>query len=357
MGDLSDPDPSVRGRAIRNIILFGDSAHDGVPLIIKCTRDGDVSVRIKAVMALKVMGIRGTDIPRVVEALGHRISGQTEGQSIVRYEAAQALMRFTDDTRAVIPELVKGVSDTGAWEIREACIMALRSAGVDPKKGPDTRVTEALLTRLNPVAEPSSLVRLQAIIALGGQGRPQDPRLLGRVISAIKSDANWKSRHKPIRLWSHVALMALEDKINEGYLKVVAEYLKDHDREMRVQAVGALGAIGGKARSYVPNILDMLRDKELLVRMTACAALAHMDDHSDRVLKGLTNVMLQSGLREDLPQVIAAANALAEIGVANNDVTDAFQKVLERKNLEENERKMIEKALEKLQKPKKRPAR
>ncbi len=161
--DLIHPDPSVRANAISVIPGFREDAMDAIPLIVDRTRDKDASPRVKAVLAIKIMGIRDTDIIRVVKALGERISSDT--QAIVRYEAAQALTRFGPDTREVVADLVRGVGDTSTWELRHACIVALIVAGVDPKKGPDERVTDALLLRTQTFYEPTVQVRLESIMA------------------------------------------------------------------------------------------------------------------------------------------------------------------------------------------------
>ena len=194
------------------------------------------------------MGIRDTDIIRVVKALGERISSDT--QAIVRYEAAQALTRFGPDTREVVADLVRGVGDTSTWELRHACIVALIVAGVDPKKGPDERVTDALLLRTQTFYEPTVQVRLESIMARGRMGRPQNPKKLQQVLAALKSPTNYNSQNKTIRIWSHVSLMALEDKVNDKYLQVVADYLTDREaRHQGASGDGAGGASGKGPRS------------------------------------------------------------------------------------------------------------
>ena len=79
-------------------------------------------------------------------------------------------------------------------------------------------------------------------MALGAMGRPQNPKKLQQVLAALKSPTNYNSQNKTIRIWSHVSLMALEDKVNDKYLQVVADYLTDRERDIKVQAVTASGA-------------------------------------------------------------------------------------------------------------------
>ncbi|HEY7312571.1 MAG TPA: HEAT repeat domain-containing protein [Gemmataceae bacterium] len=345
--DLTHPDPSVRATAISVIPGFREDAMDCVPLLIDRTRDKDASPRVKAVLALKFMGINGADRERVVKALGERIA--TDTQAIVRYEAAQALTRFGADGQAVVGDLVKGLGDTSTWELRHACIVALIVAGVDEKKGPDSRVTEALIPRTKPFYEPSRQVRLEAIMALGAMGRPQAPAKLDMVVRALKEHQN--SSDKGIKIWTHVSLMALEDKVKENDLKMIVKYLDEPDREVRVQAVTALGAMQKKAAEHVKDICALLRhEKEPMVQSAACQSLARMGDKSDRVLQALIR-LTELDSRESISVSIAACQALAQLHVANKDVMAALNKVLEHHSLDSQQKDVVRQTIEQIQKP------
>jgi HEAT repeat protein len=345
--DLSHADPSVRAAAIEVIPAFREKAMDAVPLLVDRTRDKDASPRVKAVLALKFMGIRGTDRSRVVKALGERIASDT--QAIVRYEAARALLRFGADGRDVVGDLVHGVGDGSTWELRHACIMALIVAGVDPKKGPDSRVIDALILRTKVFNEPTAQVRLEAIIALGAMGRPQDPTKLKMVVGAIKEHE--RSGNIPIRIWAHVSLMALEDKVDKKYLELIAGYLKDRERDIRVQAVTALAALQSKAEDYLPNVLEMLRrEKDVQVLSAACNALGHMGNKGTKVLQALIKVTEKDDA-ESVPAVMAAVNALATIRAPTPEVMEALRALLERKDLNTQAKDAIRKAIEDIQKP------
>jgi HEAT repeat protein len=345
--DLTHDDPSVRANAISVIAGFREKAMECVPLLIARTRDKDASPRVKAVLALKFMGINGADRERVVKALGERIANDT--QAIVRYEAAQALTRFGTDGQAVVGDLVKGLGDSSTWELRHACIIALIVAGVDEKKGPDPRVTEALLPRTKPYYEPSRQVRLEAIIALGAMGRPHAPKQLQMVISALNEHKN--STDIGIKIWTHVSLMALEDKVKDKELEMIVKYLDDRNRDIRVQAVTALGAMQKKANKHVSDICNMLRrEKEPMVQSAACSSLARMGDKSDRVLQALIR-LTELDDTETISVVMSACNALAQLHVANAEVMAALNKVLDHKSLNGQQRDVVRKAIEQIQKP------
>jgi HEAT repeat protein len=350
--DLSHPDPSVRAEAVMVMPLFRLRGEDAIRKLARMAQnDGDASPRAKAVLALGMMGVKSGDRETVVRALGHCVAH--DPQTIIRYEAARALPRFGPDARIIITDVVMGMGNNSTFEVREACIIALRAAGVDPAKGPDPRVTDALIARLNPATEPTRKVRLQAIMALGGMGRPQDPGKYTQVMAALKGPYTYKSRDKVVKLWSHVAIMALDDKVDESYLKTIVEYTRDREREVRVNAVRAMGALGVKAHEYLRDVIRLLDDKDIQVKLATIEALGHMGDRSERVLDALIKATeLEGSAKDVLPVVMAACTALVQVGVASPQVISALTKASERKDLDEQQKFMILKMIEEIKRPK-----
>lgn len=348
-GELKHADPSVRANAITVMPFFREGAVDSIPTIVDRTHDQDASPRVKAVLALSMMVIRDTDRSKVVEALGTRISKDT--QAIVRYEAAKALIRFkSEEVRRVVGDLVHGIGDTSTWELRQACIRALILAGVDEKTGPDARVTDALILRTKPLYEPTVQVRLEAIMALGAQGRPQDPNKLRVVYGALKE--NYTSRNIPIKIWSHVSVMALEDKVNDKDLGMIADYLKHEDRDVRYHALRALGALQGKSHEYIGRILETLqRERETSVQQAGCSALGQMGDKGGRVIRTLIH-FTESDKRESVPVVLEACRALAQLGANTPEVMEAMNKVLEHRSMDMQTQFIVKQYIEEAKKPK-----
>jgi HEAT repeat protein len=324
MADLKHPDPSRRAEAILSILGFGEAAAEAVPVLLDRCQDRDASPRVKAVLALKLMHVRERDIPRIVDALARRLS--EDGQSIVRYEAALGLVRYADEARAATPALIRGMEDPGCWEIRHTCIVALRRAAFDPKAGPDPRATQALIRSLH---DPVSKVRMEATLTLGAMGRPADPHLQAAVVGALQNQLGYKD--KALSLWTHVSLMALDDKVTDKSLEAILKLLQSPERDIRVQALVALGAISSKARSCIPAVVEALQDKETEVILAACAALPRMGDRSARVLDPLIKV----SRRKEQPLVWAACSALGEIGNAHPDIVAALTAVTQRKELDD----------------------
>jgi HEAT repeat protein len=343
MAELTHPDPCRRADALVSILGFGAAATEAVPLVLARCSDRDPSPRAKAVIVLKFIPVREKDTPKVVETLGRLLAEDT--QAIVRYEAAMALNRFAEDAKPVVLALLRGVEDP-CWETRQACITVIRRAALDKKAGPDTRATRALIHVLQ--ADPAEKVRLEATLTLGAMGKPADPQLLLTVQQALQHQLGYHD--KALTLWSHVSLMALDDKVTDQSLAAIKKLFRSTEREIRVQCVMAMAAMGEKARACIPEVIAALDDKEVPVVVAACRALSRMDDHSPRVLNGLIKITE----RPEQQAVYAACEALGDIGVTHEEVMTALEAVVKRNELEPQLRQSVNGIIEKMKKPKKK---
>jgi HEAT repeat protein len=361
--DLRHPDPTYRVAALIALQYFKQNA-DAVPEILaRLHDDGDASVRIKAAKLLGWIRPHETDRVRIIRGLAHALH---DPQSVVRYEAAASLQSFcpfnfeNKEERDALQDLVaclRNTSVTSSYELREICIDTLMKARVDPKTGPDPKVTEALITHANPMNEAAARVRIRAITALGAQGRPQDPKLLQRVMGVLRLPANFQSKNPSVRIWSHVAVIALEEKVNKKDLDTIANYLKEREAAVRLEAVTALGALEDKSQDYVGNILDMLKTEEIpTVKAAAALALGRMKVTGQSVLNRLIR-MTEEDDRESVGVVLSACQAFVLLGTNNAEVVKAMDKVLEHKSLENYQKAWVRKMIEELQAPrKKQPA-
>lgn len=351
------PDPSYRVRALMALPYFKQAA-DALPDVVGRLYDRDASPRVKAAQLLRMIQPHETDRTRIIAGLARSISH--DPQSIIRYEAALSLQAFCPFNfkekveQDALQDLVLGLRSTSTYELREICIVTLILAGVDPKTGPNPRVTDALIWEANFKNEPTTQVRLKAIMALGAQGRPHDPQKLKDVMSVLRLKNNYQSSHAVIRIWTHVAIIALMENADKKDLDTIAEYLTNREASIREQAVMALGALEEKAQDYVNDILKMLkREKITAVRAAAAIALGRMKNTGPDVLKTLIGMT-----EEDSPETILlvwnACTGLVMLGVNNAEVMKAMNKVLEHKSLKEFQKKQIEKMIEELQNPRKK---
>jgi HEAT repeat protein len=300
MQDLKHTDPSVREKAIRMIPQFGPPARDAIPLLLDRCHDRDGVPRVRAVMALSVIEVKKEDVPKIVDELGRILAG--DNQSIIRYHAAMGLVRFSSEAGRVLKELITGTHDQWAYDIRRASVVALRQAGMEKDKGPNPRATNALLEALkDSVAD----VRMEAVIGLGSMGKPSDPALLATVMRALNHTVDFE-RDKSVVIWGHVAIMALEE-VTDKHLKPIIKLLKNPDLEVRCVAARAIGTMGTKAKSAIPDLIEMLHDKEPLAVVAACMALVQMGDPGERAISALNDLMQRNKDNEDMRLFIQAA--------------------------------------------------
>ncbi len=353
--DLMHPDPSIREAALIVLPQFRKGAENAVPEVVKrLTSDPDASVRVKSAIALRMIPMERKTVhrSRIVRALAQAIAHDT--QSIVRYEAVNTFQYFCPinyqdkDEAECITALLTSVNSQTTFALRSVCIDAIILAGVDPKKGPDPRVTMALMQRAT--SEPATQVRLKAIMALGVMGRPQDPTRFVQVRDLLTARGRATGLHqRTIRIWSHVSLSLLTEKIDDKDLKEIAESLKDREAALRVQAVTALGALQDKAKAHVGTLCDMVLGRrpedDLGVLKAICSAFASMGNKGDRVKRSLIQ-MSELDDAKKIEVTLAACNALAQLFTDDGEAMAALEKARGHKSFQDYHRDYIKKFID-----------
>jgi HEAT repeat protein len=310
VADLHDGDPSVREKAISIIPAYGPSASSQVPkLVLVCKRDEDLGPRSKAIMALGIMEIQKEDVAKVVEVMSEILEKRGEDLA-AKLQAALTLTRFGNEEagRRAIPALIAGVNDSGSWQIRKASILALRRIGGDKKDGPHRDVSLTLAFRAK--RDQAFQVRIEAIQALGYMGPPKDATTYASVRKTLEEltnvNDNAKANDTILAIWSHVSLMAL-DKVTEKQLKEITKHLTSSQLAVRGEAVLALGTLGLKAKAAVPNLLAMLKDKDLGVALLACWALVSVGDKDAKVIDAMEELANKKDLDPRAKETVKAA--------------------------------------------------
>jgi HEAT repeat protein len=345
--EMSDRDPSKRTLAVLAIPSFGPDSQLAVPALLNRLRDGDVSPRVRAVMVLRAVAVADEDAPKVVTALANRLAGQDrEPQTATRYEITLTLGRFIKEGGPAIPALARAVqTETGSWEVRHQCVQLLWRIARDPQNGPDPRAVKALLAASQ--NEYVHLCKLEILQGLGALGKPTDPSLAAKVQHALGNAA--RSTTKAYALWGLVGLVQFDPQNAEPSLKAIAKYLKSPNAETRNQAAQALGLLGDKAKSRVPDLLDLLDDRASPVAYGACAGLASIGDASPKVVAALVALLEH----KDPIRVSGAAQALAVLKVNTPQVTGALEKLLKREDKDADRlRDVVRSSLEQIRKGK-----
>jgi hypothetical protein len=347
--ELTNKDASRRAVAILAITGFPNGAARCVPELLARLEDADVSPRAKALVALRLIAVEEKAVPDIVRAVSKHILPSHESQAVIRVEATATLARFIPDCGPVVPTIIAGTMDKSSYEIRHNCIALLWRTGVETGKDghTDHRITEALLTCLRNAKTYQE--KLETIQGLGAMGRPSSPGLLSRVMSELSLCTNTREKvNRPLTIWAFAGLVAMEEgDASDGALKKLAQFLKSPDLETRVQAATALGALKGKAKKRIPDLLGMLRDKEPIAVGAACNALGMIGDTSDTVVDPLMELLGH----KDPAYVAIAVSTLVMMKQNTTRVLAAFEKMRENKDLDLRLRALIEEAIRELKKP------
>lgn len=296
--ETKSADAGVRENAVRTIILFGPAAVTAAPALIDRLSDTDVSLRTNAAIALTGIDVSDDDTPKAITALAKRVTD--DPQAIVRYHAAVALGTFGQDARPAVPQLISASRDNTSWEIRKAAVYALGKTGAGDKDDPpDMRVANALIQVLG--AEHTALVRLEAVMGLGSLGRPAkgSPERIAIEAALRKAVAD---RDRTVQIWAVVGLMAINDEVPELHLLAIAKLLKSPELVNRAHAARALGTIGEKAQSRVPDLVDMLNDKQREGILAALWALASMKGSAHKALPAIKELSQRKEADEEVKQ-------------------------------------------------------
>ena len=355
---LTDADPSSREDAVVAIVQFGEDAGPYVPKICQITHDHDAAPKVKAIMALGIMYVPETQRSAVYKELGHSLV-DPYSESIHRYEAVKSLltlmrMRFgppKGEERKIIMDLVKIGGSSRNNALREICIDAIMAAGIDPEKGPDSNVTDFLIKRATPAFEPAEKVRFKAILALGAQGQPRDKNKLGQVVYVLKHNT---SRNRIVRMWTHVSLMALGEKVPKRELDAIANLIQEPDSQTKISAITALGTLRDKADPYVKDICIMAkREKDPMVLMIVAQAMGGMGNKGKHVLETLIKIT-EMDSPESVGAVFAACSALKELGVNDAATMKAIEQVREHRALNAQQKDLVKKLIEDMRNPPKK---
>jgi HEAT repeat protein len=277
MNDLKDKDPSIRERAIAALKAYGPEAREASRDVIRAINDKDMSLRVNAIITLGFIGMEPKDRQEGISALKGRLS---DNQGIVRFQAASALGRLPKgDAYDAIPELIKATRDPYCWEIRTAAVGALGHAGFDPAgNGFDLNAFHALL---GAARDTCVEVRLQAVISLinfGTPGKPADYNALQGILTTLQRD-----KHKRVAILAGVALMRIQppndpktQKYIDKELGPIGKLLRDPELQTRTMAARAIGFVGEKAKSQVPELIDALGDLEPQMVLLTIQALGNI---------------------------------------------------------------------------------
>ncbi len=210
---LKNNNQQIRSGAAFALGKMGKVASTTIPDLANLLQDSDETVRANAVFALGKMGkLAKPVVPKLAEVLNDK-------NPSIRVSVVRLFENLGSDAYAAVPSLIKTLQDSDATVVYN---------------------TIEALVRINPIPE---------------------------LITATKS------QNPKIRIY---AIGALRNSRKPEVIRVIAEGLKDKDKNVRTSATFTLKAVGKSAKSVVPELIIALKDPEEMVRQGAVEALGEI---------------------------------------------------------------------------------
>jgi twitching motility protein PilT len=286
---------------------------DVVPLLVETLKHPQLVVRNRAAEALSTLATqRQVDLARTIIWL-------LRSRDVnVRRLAVELARKVGDASGELTPKLLRFLRDEDWW-VRERVADALvEMAGQN--------LTRHVVDYLN---DESDVVRRYAV---GFLKRLKDPRALGALVRTAQKDRDWWVREWAIEAMAELAdaraipyiidIMGRDDEVRIaclialGKLKAhdqtepMAIFLKHPDPETRIEALRALGALGGP--ELIPLFEPLVNDAEHRVTVAAIAALKALNEirsgtaAAERATNLLDRMLLAMAQREADDLIVTA---------------------------------------------------
>ncbi len=332
---LEGTDNSAKAKAAESLGLMGEKARDAIPPLLKLLNDPDEFVRRTTMTALTKIGNPSkSDLPLLIAALGDR------NVDMRRY-AAMTLEKMGPDARSVSIELIAAIRDNDPV-VRQAAARAVGLFGREVKdsaKGPleemlkdtdkDNRLAAAEglagilgasgdlegLTRL--LKNPDTDIRVFAVKACSKLGKNAKP-LLGDLLNMTKDDFG-DTRRAVINL-----LPQLDPNDAKLGINLVVESVKSGDKETRLAALKALGAI---VKEVQPPMIAAIKDcmKEADLKIACVETLKKLSPTSKASLALLVELIKD----DDAATSDAAVKAIIDLGPAASGAVGELIKLMD----------------------------
>lgn len=316
---LSDSEPEERWHAARTLTKIGPAAREAIPALIKALRDTDSLVVFLAAEGINSIGVNGSAIPDLIEALGFTAETRTRRaiidtlgkarelaisalaplEAIVRDELAQKRYILTNSilralpliSRQTLPFLIELVAQE---DVRRSAVLAL--AEFRESAAPAIPVLKEALLNGESAAG-------MALYRIGSDGIAATIRLLDETRSERAAAA-----FSVFESGADDAIPALVSLLEEGMvaaarglggirsspsriIPALAKATKHHDASLRRAAVHALGNFRSDAISALPELIQALGDCDYYVRKTAAREIGELGPQATEAIPELKRAL------------------------------------------------------------------
>ena len=291
IGDFKSTDPTVRDTAVKVIPMFGFEAarKSAMKSLIALIDDPDPGIRINAILVVSAVGFdKVEDVKAATLMLASAIQKTAPG-SMIRLHAVRCLAGLGPDAIGSIGTLIATAGDP-SWETRQAVCAALGRVGAgiyDDKAlpagtvafGPPPMKREPSLTAMSKlnlalIKDDSAAVRMEACQALVVLGPPitADPKAYVTVAQPFMQAIGGRlklEKDPGVKIWLHLLNIMYDERVLESTVKTLVADLSSSDVNLRVQALNALGVLGGKAKTALGPMMTQLHHEDLGVASAA----------------------------------------------------------------------------------------
>jgi HEAT repeat protein len=328
---MEDPDPAVRVGALD---ALAESGKEAVGPLVATLKKGKT-----AYWACLALGELGGDAAAAVPALGELL--QKDPRPEVRREAALTLGSIGAKSAPAVPQLAAALNDSDAG-IALAAVFALGRIG--PAAKPAEQALEKLAAaHASPLGRtltlwararvnPHDAQLFRQVVPLLAEGmRSNEPRLRVTAVRALVDlhsmpDLVLPAMQKILRQGDPAAIQGAVEvlaSLGEPGVPLLVESLARKDVRLRV--VSLLGAMGETAQSAVPDLIELVRDRDPAIRREALLSLGAIGPAAQAAVPAAMQAM-----QDGNSQVrYGACYALGRMGNAALDAKPALQQEME----------------------------
>jgi HEAT repeat protein len=300
IAELTHHDSLVRLRALQALRQYGPRALVSLRTLIDMLGDQDREIQDNTRIALLNLG------PKVFPALA---SALQDKRARVRAGAASTLGGANSaDIEPFLPNLIEALKDTDA-EVRES------SAGALGALWPCWRAVVPVLT--NALADKVAEVRIAAARALGRLG-PSASSAVPTLINCMESN------DERVFLAAVDALQQIHSEPTQAIPALVKALKKQGMRNSRPSTIGAIAGFGSRGHTAVSHLIPLLGDSDPMTRRMTAYALGRIGLRAKSAVPQLV-ILLKSETDTDvLAEVI---QTLGRMGPAAKDCIAALSAI------------------------------
>ena len=241
----------------------------------------------------------------IVTELGETLRTTPYGR--LRGEAARVLAELggSGSAAGAAQELVRALTESGAWRVRQMAASALGRLG---ESRPDV-----IGTLVKALAKDHSWQVRQTVATSLGWLDNASPEI-EKALVGVLSDGDWQVRQAAISSLNRLQL------IRPDLASTLVEAVADEEWSVRQAAVSGLGQLGDAGPEVVRALTTALADDERLVRQAAASGLGKVTEDPHEVTEALIEALSddESIVRQ------AAVSSLGRLGKPRPEVVDAL---------------------------------